>query len=153
MLFHYAIITDLRLLIIFCLFSWDIYLSLSIFFIILNCNSFWIILLCILWTPLNFISNFMTNQTNSCFYCFFELIFSKQFYASVADCLGRSRSFWSITNIPGLHLPLKLLNASFFTNIFTHIFSKRQKSLAFYKYLISRLNWISRLVIFLYFTL
>ena len=40
-----------------------------------------------------------------------------------------------------LYLPLTFyLN---FTNIFSHIFIKRQKSVTFYKYSISRLNWIT----------
>ena len=38
-----------------------------------------------------------------------------------------------------------------FTNVFTHIFSKRQKSTVSYKYLISWLNWISSNVYFIFY--
>ena len=112
-------------------------------FIMLVCNSFWIILLWVCSNFCNFVSNFITNQITSCFLCFLNCFFETVLNASVADCLAWSRSFW-------LYLPLEF-SLIFLPIFFIHIFSNRQKSIAIYKYFISRLNWISRY--FLYLTL
>ena len=62
-----------------------------------------------------------------------------------ANCLAWSGSY-------RLYLPLKFL--LIFTNGFTHTYSKRQKSISFYKYLIFRLNWIARqFLLFLFYAL
>ena len=62
-----------------------------------------------------------------------------------ANCLPWSGSY-------RLYLPLKFL--LILTNGFTHTYSKRQKSISFYKYLIFRLNWIARqFLLFLFYTL
>ena len=134
MVFHHYIIT----LILdnqwfFFLFSGDIYLSLYISFFR------YMYLLRSIWDFCNFIRGFTTNQITNCFCYFWIALFELVSSASVANCLVWSTSFW-------LYLPY------FFTNVFAQIFSKRQKYIAFYKYLIFRFVFYS-LPFFLFFTL
>ena len=141
MIFHYyTIILILCFQWFFCLFSGDISLSLSASF---SCSfvtvlelffyevfEIFIILLAILWA-------FNSPVASAVFWItFFEEVLS----ASLADCLAWSRSYI-------FHLSFTYI----FTNIITHTFSKRQRSIAFYQYSISLLNWIAHR--FLYFTL
>ena len=107
------------------------------FFIILIFNCFWMILLWIFLIPCNFIRNFITNQITSCFCYFLNCFFEEVLNTSVPHCLAWSKTFW-------LYLPLKFL-LIFLPTFLTIFFSKRQKSIAFHKCLISRLNY--RLII------
>ena len=129
-LLHYYI--DLSSSIISSLFSQDVYLSLGIYLLfsfvtvseLFSCEFFWnfVILLAILW-PIK------SPASHAIFWiALYEAILN----VSVADCLAWSRSFL-------IYLPLKFL----LIFLVTHIFCKRQKSIAFYKYSISRLNWIA----------
>ena len=73
-------------------FFWYFFIKSCIFYFTFNC--FWTIL----WSFRNFcdfISNFITNQSTSCFCSFFNCFFE-------AVCLAWSRSFW-------LYLPLTFL--------------------------------------------
>ena len=47
------------------------------FFIILNCNFFWMTLFWIFWKFPNSISNFITNKITSCFCCFLNSLFGE----------------------------------------------------------------------------
>ena len=111
---------NLRSSIVFCLFFWRYtsFLgnsSLCSFVII-----YWTILRWTSWDFCNSISNSITDQINSCFWCFlfFYFLFFLFFFevvlsTSVADCLACSRTFW-------LYL---LLTFSFiFLSIFLPIF-------------------------------
>ena len=91
------------------------------FFIILIFDCLWIILLQIFLNFRDFISNFITNQITKCYCCFLNYSFEEVVSTSAADCLALSRSFWRITNTPGLYLPL--------TNIFTYTFIVKIHSL------------------------
>ena len=53
---------------------------------------------------------------------------------SVANCLTWSKSSW-------LYIFMAYVFTYIFTNIVSHTLSKRQTSIAFYKYCISRSNW------------
>ena len=113
-LWYYYI--NLRLSIIFCLFSGNIYFYLGVFlscsFVTtseLFCGKFF-------WDLRNFISNFMTNQTTSCFCCFSNYFLWTSFKCLFADCLAWSRSFW---------LDYTEVFICIFANVFIHILGKR----------------------------
>ena len=132
--------------IVSCLFSGDIILSLriSLSYSFVTVSVFLNYFLVIFFKNFcNSISNFITNQITSCFFCFLNDSFWRTF-----KCIC-CRLFSMIKKVLALFTTEAF--TYIFTNIFTHIFSKRQISLAFYKYSVSLLNWISRH--FLYFIL
>ena len=104
-------------------------------FIMLIYKCLWIFLLRIFWNFCNPVSNFFTSQITSCFCCWIALLHVLN--GSLADCLAWSRRFSHYLQLTFLLIIL--------TNIFTHIFSKRQRSIAFYKYSIFRLDWIAHI--------
>ena len=124
--------TNLNSSIICCLSSGDIYL----FFI----SSYFHIFFCFIISmqffgrffrsTCYFISNFITNQITSCFWCFLNCSFRCCFFASVVYFLALSRSFW-------LYLLLKLL-VTLFACI--PMFLAKDKNPYPYPYLF---NWIS----------
>ena len=84
-------------------------------------NHFW----SILWLFFdNFINDFITNQIISCFCCFFNC----SFWSSFKCICGW---LFSIIGVSGYIYCLSL--CLFVTNVFAHIFSKRQKSITFFK--------------------
>ena len=118
-LWYYFI--NLRSSIIFCISSYIFFFG--YFFIMLICNSLWIILL---WVFLNFrnftvirlsycISNCITNQFTSCFCCFLNYSFRSSFKWICCRLFSMIKKF--LTNLT--------------TQVFVFILSKRQKSIAF----------------------
>ena len=101
--------------IILCLSSGDIYLSLV--FIILIFNCLWIILLWIFWDFWNFISDSITNQFTSCFYCFLSYCFWRSFKCICIRFISTINKFLAIFTT--------CVFTYIFTNIFAYIFSKR----------------------------
>ena len=103
-------------------------------FIMLICNCFWFILLCFFFLNFHdFVSDFITKQ--SCFCCFWNWSFWSSFKRICGRLFTMIKKFLAI-------FTTQVFNY-IFTNILTHIFSKRQKPKAFYKYSIFRLNWIA----------
>ena len=92
-LLYYSI--KLRLSIIFCLFSGDIYLFFRYFFTMLICNCLWTILWQSSWDFLNIIGNFITNQITNFFSYFLDWSFWSCLFSMI-------KSFW-------LYLPLTFL--------------------------------------------
>ena len=129
LLYYYI---NLRSLTIFCLFFWDIYLSLSISVSLptvseVFCGEFLktFVILLVIFLPIKLpvaSAAFWINYSDAVL------------RTSKADCLPWLRSFW-------LYLPLMFI--FIFTNIFAHILSKRKKSIALWKFFISRFNWIT----------
>ena len=97
--------------IILCLSSEDIYLSFRFF---LSKHVFYL-----LWTASEL---------------FYGELFETFLSTSVANCLTWSKSSW-------LYIFMAYVFTYIFTNIVSHTLSKRQTSIAFYKYYISRSNW------------
>ena len=79
--------------------------------------------------------NFISNQIASCFSCFLNCSFWSSFKCICSRLFSMIKTF--LTVFTAYVLPYNL------TNNFSHISCKRQKSIAFYKYSISSLNWIS----------
>ena len=131
LLYYYVILWSS---IIFCLCSGDVYLSLDISSSFVTVSEY---------SVLKFSRRLQLSQQIYCqsnhqllLPCFKLLFFEAVLSGSATDCLARSRSCW-------LYLP-HTFSPKTFTNIFVHIFSKRQKPIIFYMYLISWLNWIAR---------
>ena len=101
--------------IICCLSSGDIYLSFGIYVSLSTVSKYFVMI----FVFCNFTSTFITNQITSCFCCFLNCFFEAVLWVSVADCLARSRNFWS-------YLLLKFFPILFYS-VFAHIFSKEKK--------------------------
>ena len=110
-----------------------IYLSLGIFLIILICYCLLIYLLWIFRNFRNYSSNFITDKLPVASAVFWITLFEKVLSASFLAWLG----IYQFTVFTNQHFTY------IFTNVFSCIFSKRPKSIAFYKYSISSWNWIS----------
>ena len=105
----------------------------------LLCNCLWIILLWIFLNFCNSIKTFIANQSNSHFCCFLNGFFWRSFKCICCRLFSIFKKF------------LNIFTAHAFAYVFIHILNKRQKSIAFCKFLISQLNRIP--LHFLYFTL
>ena len=81
----------------------------------------------------NYSSNFITNKLPVASAVFWITLFEKVLSASFLAWLG----IYQFTVFTNQHFTY------IFTNVFSCIFSKRPKSIAFYKYSISSWNWIS----------
>ena len=130
-LYYYV---NIRLSIIFCLFSGDVCLFIGISVSLLTFT--WIILWWTFWNFCNFISNFITKEITSFFSYFLNclLFFEAVLSVLVTNCLEWSRSFKYI---------YCYVFARALTKSFTRIFSKKEKIIVFYKYFISRLKWMA----------
>ena len=135
--------TILNSLIICCLYSGNIYLSfdmsLSYSFVtfseLISCEF--------LETFCNFtvarrsyrISNFITNQITNYFCFFLNYYFWSSFKCICCRLLSMIKTFLAVL--------FTQVFIYIFNDIFAHILRKRLKSIAFYKYPISRLRWIA----------
>ena len=96
----------------------------------------------------NFFRNFLTNQISSHSCCFYNCPFWRFFKCICGWLFSMIKNFWLHLLFKFfLILPYIMLNIIFpyiiFTNVFTHTFSKKQKFVTFYKYLILWVNWIA----------
>ena len=127
LLYYYI---NLRSLIICRLFFWKYisffrYFSIKSNFFCFICNFFWII---VWWSSsyfCSFISTFISNQITSYFCCFLNYSFWSSFKCICSRLFSMIKKFLAI-----------------FKSFLFILFSKRKKSISFYKYSISWLNWL-----------
>ena len=135
MVFHYytiILISDWQYLSFF----WRYISFFRYFFIILIYNFFWSLLQWTYWDLRNLISNFITNQITSCFYCFLNF---SLWHSFKCICSGL---FCMIKNFFLLHLALNFLRI-LLPILLPIILTKQKKSIALYKYSITRWNWLN----------